>query len=243
MDDFSAAIAAAMRDAGGKGIGSLGEKTLHLALKYYFAPDPLCHERPLGGYVADAVTEDGVIEVQTRGLNRLVPKLTALLPLCPVTVVLPIAEDKILVRVDEFGTVLSERRSPKHETIFSAMREIYALRELITNDNLRICVVSLMLREYSAETGKRRRLKLDREPVTLRELWMLESPADFAALLPPLPAVFTAAELGKILHIETDIARRMVNLYARLGLTREAGQRGRTKLWRCTEMVSNAMRG
>ena len=77
MRDFDAALKAAERDMGGKGIGTIGEKTLHLALKYYFAPDPETHERPVGGFIADAVTEEGVFEIQTRGLSRLKPKLDA----------------------------------------------------------------------------------------------------------------------------------------------------------------------
>ena len=71
MLEFENAIAAAEQDMGCKGIGTLGEKSLHLALKYYFAPDPETHERQVGGFVADAVTEAGIIEVQTRGLSRL----------------------------------------------------------------------------------------------------------------------------------------------------------------------------
>ena len=42
MDRFAEASEAAERDLGCRGIGTLGEKTLHLTLKYYFAPDPEC---------------------------------------------------------------------------------------------------------------------------------------------------------------------------------------------------------
>ena len=43
------------------GIGALGEKSLHLAVKCYFQPDPGKREVPVGPYVADAWTEDGTV--------------------------------------------------------------------------------------------------------------------------------------------------------------------------------------
>ena len=65
MDEFLTAAARARQDMGGRGIGTLGEKTLQLALKYYFAPDPQTHEVPVGSYIADALTGDGITEIQT----------------------------------------------------------------------------------------------------------------------------------------------------------------------------------
>lgn len=230
MDDFAAAIEAAARDVGCKGIGTLGEKSLHLALKYYFAPDKASHEQPLGQFVADAVTEEGVIEVQTRGLYRLRRKLDAFLTLCPVTVVHPVAEEKLLVRVDENGAVLSQRKSPKHETVFTAMRELYALRDYVTRPGLCVCLAGVKLTEYSVQAGKSKRVKLDRVPTALTQLWMLASPADYLALLPAMPEQFTAAECAKLLHIPLPDARMLLGLYARLGLAE--GEGSRTKTWR-----------
>ena len=235
MGDFAAALAAAQRDAGGKGIGTLGEKTLHLALKYYFAPDPETHERPVGGYVADAVTEDGVIEIQTHGLHRLKPKLDAFLPVCPVTVVHPVIAEKTLYRVDEAGELLSKRRSPKHENVYSAMREIYTLRQYVTDPRFRICLCELELAEYSVECGKDRRKKLDRIPLDLRRIVMLDTPADFALFLPePLPEPLTASALAKALHTPVLPVRLYLNLLGNMGILAEAGRSGRLKCWKRT---------
>lgn len=235
MNDFAEALAAAQRDAGGRGIGTLGEKTLHLALKYYCAPDPETHERPLGGFVADAVTEDGVFEIQTRGLSRLKPKLDAFLPLCPVTVVHPVIAEKLLIRVDEAGELLSQRRSPKHETPVSAMREIYTLREYLADPRFRIMLCELELAEYSVQRGRSRREKLDRVPVSLRRIHMLQTPADYAAFLPePLPDPLTASALAALLHIGDLPARLYLNLLGRMGVLAEAGRYGRLKCWKRT---------
>lgn len=240
MDEFEAALRAAEHDMSGKGIGTLGEKTLHLALKYYFAPEPDTHERPLGGFIADAVTEDGVVEIQTRGLSRLKPKLEAFLPHCPVTVVHPIAADKWVCRVDDCGELQSRRKSPKHETVFTAMREIYTLRDYLDDPRLRVCICAMALEEYAVQRGKRRYEKLDRVPIALRELWMLESPEDYAALLPPsLAEPFTIPQLMAETRAPEMHARMLVSLLVRMKMLEEADKIGRLKQWRrcCSDTI------
>lgn len=236
MDDFAIAVQAAMRDMGGKGVGQLGEKTLHLALKYYFAPDEDTHEKTVGGFVADAVTEEGVIEIQTRALARLKPKLEAFLPLVPVTVVHPVAAEKTLVRVDENGEVLSKRRSPKKENVFTAMREIYTLRDFLLHENFSLCIVGTELTEYIVQTGKRTREKLDRVPVSLTGMWMLRDPEDYAALLPnDAPETFTVDDLTHLLHCKEMHARMYLSLLQRMGAAEQCGMQGRQKLWKITQ--------
>ena len=233
MRDFEEALRATEHDMGCRGSGTVGEKTLHLALKYFFAPDPDTHERPLGGFIADAVTEDGVIEVQTRGLSRLKPKLAAFLPLCPVTVVHPVADPKWVCRVDEYGELLSRRRSPKHESIYTALREIYTLREYLMHPNFRICLCTVELAEYSVQTGSRKRQKLDRVPEALHAVRYLERPADYAALLPEtLPAHFTVQMLSDTIHAPEMQTRLLISLLLRFGIIEESGKAGRCKQWR-----------
>ena len=43
------------------GIGTLGEKTLHAILKWYYEPDSSKHETRIGPFVADIVTDSGII--------------------------------------------------------------------------------------------------------------------------------------------------------------------------------------
>ena len=93
--DFDAARAlAAVHPRAESGIGSLSEGSLHHLLKFYFEPDADRHEVGVGRYFADILNEDGIIEIQTRALYRLSPKLDAFLPLYPVTVVYPVAAVK-----------------------------------------------------------------------------------------------------------------------------------------------------
>ena len=233
MNDFADALKAAERDMGGKGIGTLGEKTLHLALKYYFAPDAETHERPLGGFIADAVTEDGVFEIQTHGLSRLKPKLDAFLPLCPVTVVHPVADPKWVCRADEYGEVLSRRKSPKHESVYTAMREIYTLREYLMRPNFRLCICTVELTEYSVRQSSRKWQKLDRVPEALHDIRYLQSIADYAELLPDsLAEQFTVQMLSDAIHAPEMQTRLLISLLMRLGVIEESGRISRCKQWR-----------
>ena len=231
MKRFLEAVDAAAEDVRGRGIGQLGEKMLHLTLKYYFAPDPDTHEKPLGGFIADAVTEDGVIEVQTRGLSRLKPKLAAFLPLCPVTVVHPVTVLRRIRRIDKNGAELSCRRSPKHESVCTAMREVYTLRDFLLHENLRICLIEVETDDLVLDSGRRRK-RADRIPISFGEMRMLHSPADYAALLPDLPEPFTVRDLMDVTGAPEMYVRIFLSTLMRVGAAAECGKTGRMKAYR-----------
>ena len=92
-----------------QGIGTLGEKSLHAALKRYLEPDETFREVAIGRYVADIVNPEGIIEIQTGGFGRLREKLGFFLDHYPVTVVYPVAQVKWLIGVDQDGTMWAGR--------------------------------------------------------------------------------------------------------------------------------------
>lgn len=126
--DFDAARAlAAVHPRAESGIGSLSEGSLHHLLKFYFEPDADRHEVGVGRYFADILNEDGIIEIQTRALYRLSPKLDAFLPLYPVTVVYPVAAVKQVSWIDpkpgrKAGRAVRPRRARNTIACASCMR-------------------------------------------------------------------------------------------------------------------------
>ena len=93
-------------------IGSLGERTLHLALKYYFEPDKTFHEIKCGRYHADIFRDGEIIEVQTGNCAPLAKKLLKLTEQIPVTVVHPIVAEKRIIWIDpENGEMTGFRKS------------------------------------------------------------------------------------------------------------------------------------
>ena len=197
---FERAKAEALRPVDDGGIGTLGEKTVHAVLKAYYREADMAAEVKLGRFVADLWDGQRAIEIQTRSLERLLPKLNAWLPKHPVRVVVPVARHKWLVRLDpETAAVSGKRRSPITGRPCHALAEIYPLRALLRHPNLSITVVMLDVLEYratapEARSGARR---YDRVPLELVQEINLPG-APWAALLPEgLPRPFTAAHLRK----------------------------------------------
>ena len=96
------------RVGGAGGIGTLSEKALHAALKSYYEPDFESREVKVGGFVADIVGENGIIEIQTRGFDRLGRKLDVFLEAARVTVVRATRGERIPEAL--LGEVICENR-------------------------------------------------------------------------------------------------------------------------------------
>ena len=225
-------------------IGTLGEKSLHAVLKWYYEPDGSRHEIPVGDHIADIVGEDGVIEIQTRGLSRLKPKLQGLLELCRVTVVHPVIVSRRIICIDgETGEMISVRRSPKHGSVYTEMRELYSLRELLTEGNLTLKLPMLTADEYRTFGVKTKRRKKQRTrrgeyvsdlvPTDILDELTLAEPSDYAALIPPgLPETFLAAEFADAAGADLPGARMAINLLIRTGLVKRTGKDGSRIIYR-----------
>ena len=222
-----------------KGIGTLGEKTLHAVLKNYFEPNEENHEIPLGKFVADIVGEQGVIEIQTRQFNRLVPKLESFLEYCNVTVVYPIAAVKYLSWIDlETGEMTSRRRSPKKGRIYDAVNELYRIKYTLDNPRMGLCLCMLELEETRYLNGwsrdkKRGSTRCDRIPSELVEEIRFEKPEDYALFIPDgLPEQFTSKDFSAAAKISISTAQTTLNLLSYLGLTEKCGKSSRSFLYR-----------
>ena len=229
------------QEAGRQGIGALGEKTLHSAVKYYFQPDPGKREVKLGPYWADAVTEEGVLEIQTASFHRLRPKLEYLLPQQAVTVVYPVAARKTLVWITEEGETTPPRKSPLKPTQGQVLWELYQVRDLLAHPNLRLCVLLLEVEEYRLLNGwskdkKRGATRFERMPLSLLgEVWV-HGPEEYGRLLPEgLPRLFTSRELGKAVGLPPKKATLAANVLRNLGAIRQEGKRGNAYLYTVSE--------
>ena len=222
-----------------KGIGTLSEKTVHAVLKEYYGGGEENKEIPLGGFVADVVSEDGVIEIQTRALYRLERKLETLLPLCRVTVVYPIEARKYLLDIDpDSGELISKRLSPKRLKIWHGIAELYGIRKFLGDENLTVRFPVLTVEEtrIRAAEKKRRADKIDKLPSEMTEEVVIRRKEDIAALLPEeLPDGFTSAEFAKLCRINADTAGKCIRVLSVMGIIAECGKQGRCKLWKKAE--------
>ena len=224
-------------------IGTLGEKNLHASLKWYYEPDGSRHEIPVGSYVADIAGACGIVEIQTRRLSALKPKLKLFLETAPVTVVHPVILRKRIVNIDsDTGEILSSRMSPRHASLYSAVPEIYTLREYLFHEQFTLRLPLLEVEErrlFGVRTRQRKKQRTrrgeyvsDRIPTAITGEVILRRPSDYAVFLPPsLPSPFGAAELGQVAHIELSAAQRTIRLLTLTGVTECIGKDGRRLLY------------
>lgn len=232
------------------GIGTLGEKTLHRIVKLMFEPNAACHEVKLCGSVVDIFSEDCVTEVQTRSLYRLVPKLKRLLPSYRVKVVYPIPLKKTVRWIDpKTGEVTPPRKSPKTGAPRDAIRELYGLKDVITDPNLTVMLLFLDVEDWRTLDGwsrdrKRGSTRAERIPLSYQGQQTLACDRDYLRLyLPPALAdsPFTVKEYAEALGVKERYAYCAICLLMKRGLLEHTGNRGRAFLYNITEKCKQRM--
>lgn len=222
-----------------QGIGTQSERLVHSTLKYYLEPDDSCHEVPIGAYVADIFQKDTgqIIEIQTKGFDRLRDKLEAFVQDYPVTVVHPIVREKYLCWVNpETGELVSRRRSPRKGRATDILPEIYRLPKLQNHPNLSFMALLMDVEEYRLLDGwardkKRGSHRMERLPLAIGERVRLETSSDFAALLPELPEEFTRKDLSAAVRLSATATAYAVRVWERAGCIVQVGKAGRQYIY------------
>lgn len=221
------------------GIGTLSEKTLHAVLKNYFEPYSGSQEIKIGGFIADIVGENGIIEIQTRAFDKLRKKLECFLEAAPVTVVYPVAFNKWLVWINnETGEMSERRRSPKKGSPYEIFSELYKIKHLLLNGNLRFCIVMLDIVEYRNLDGysknkKKGSSRSERIPTDIIDEIYIDSVYNYNKLIPEqLPVEFTASDFKKAAKISLSTAQTALNVLKHVGAVEHIGKSGRAFLYK-----------
>lgn len=226
-----------------QGIGTLSEKTVHAVLKNAYAPDEDMHEIPIENYVADIYTGEEIIEIQTRQFNKMRNKLTAFLPLYPVTIVYPIPHRKWLIWIDEeTGELSNKRKSPVVGSVYSAFIELYKIKNFLVDTNLRFQLVLLDMEEYRLLNGwskdrKKGSERYDRIPTELVETVTIERVEDYMRFVPyELAEKFTVKDFAKAAKILVRLAQTVVHILHYVGVLERVGKLGRSYLYSVKEI-------
>ncbi len=231
-----------------KGIGTLAERTLHKALKLYIEPNTEMHEKEYLGMVVDILNERGITEVQTRSFEKLNPKLSRFFSDSqiksngketekngeavrkkrrtePVNIVYPIAVKRYISRIDdESGEISKPRKAPRTGRAADALLELYRIEDHLKRDDLKVTLFLVNTIEYKAKNGKGKDKKkwaprLERIPTELVDIITLNSPEDYAKLIPTnLAEHFTAAEFNRAASFRTRRAYYALKLLCTLGV-------------------------
>ena len=214
-----------------KGIGTLSEKTLHAVLKLYYEPDEDKHEVAMSGYYADVYNDKGIIEIQTRQLNKLRDKLSVFLQDYHVTVVYPLPFNKWLSWVNpDNGEVQGRRKSPRHFTEYDAFYELYKIKSYLKNPNLSINLVLMDMEEYKLLNGwsydkKRGSTRYDRVPVGIRRIVRFDRIEDYMQLVPAdLKEEFTVKDFAMAAGVSVEASRYTLNILNYLEIVKRTGR-------------------
>jgi hypothetical protein len=231
-------------------IGTLGEKSLHAALKARYAQPGDALEHDLDGYVIDIVRglpdACACIEIQTRSLAKMKSKLHALLDRYPIRVVYPIPQERHIVRVDGDGVIVSRRKSPRRGTVYHLFPELVSFPALVHHLNLSLEVLLVRDEEIWIDDGRgswrRKRWSIhDRRLLDVAESVLLTTPADFAALLPAdLPPVFDSGDLARAIRQPRYIAQKMAYCLRAMGVLNVVEKRGKALVYCIDEATTGA---
>lgn len=222
-------------DAISPGIGQLTERSLHAALKEHLAQPGDRFEVKLGRYVIDIVRGDLLIEIQTRHLYALRPKLLRLLEDHRVHLVHPLPTERWIVREGRDGRS-TRRKSPHHAAASDIFNELVRIPDLAIHPNLTLEALLIREEQLWRDDGqgswRRGRWSLiDTRLLSVVESVVFAQPADYLALLPALPETFTNADLAKAKGWNAHLAGKATYALRRMGRLEEAGKRGRANLF------------
>lgn len=246
---FSAAVSAGLTRVRGMhgSVGTQNEKLIHAVLKNYYAPYSDDQEVRVGKYFADAVTEDGIFEIQTRHLYALKEKLEEFTEVSRVTVVHPVEVISRSVYVDsDTGEVLEETPFRRMYRKLALFEELYSIRRFLSDSRLTIIVAKLKTERRIAYPGgtrpdmrsrtTRRKAQISRIPLELVEEIKMPLPGGLRVFLPEgLPEQFTKAEFCKTAR-EPQSSLRLEVLRA-AGIIVQVGTQGRRYVYSLNKEV------
>jgi len=221
-----------MSDANSGDVGTMGEHSLHAALKKWYARPGDKFEVKVDGYLIDVVRGDLLIEIQTGGFGSLKRKLNALTEGHRVRLVHPVAREKWVVQLSKDGlTETGRRKSPQHLGLIHVFLELVHIPELMAKPNLSLEVLVTQEEVVRREVGKRRdgrrrTVKFDRRLLSVEGSRLYETPADLRSFLPDhLEHPFTNADLAEATGEPVRLAGQVTYCLRRMGALREVGRR------------------
>ncbi len=222
-----------------KGIGTLSEKTMHAVLKEYYQPYSDSQEVKVGSFVADIVSETGIIEIQTRSFYKLTKKLDCFLEFCDVTVATALPALKYLSWLNpETGECTNRRKSPHKATIYDAVYELYSIKYTLDNPHMHLRLLLLEVEEIRYLNGrsknkKRGSSRCDRIPIDIIDEIEFNCTDDYRKFIPKgLPCEFTSKDFAQCAKIHRNTAQTTLNILTYLELVSNIGKKEKANLYK-----------
>lgn len=191
-------------------INTYNESSLHKTLKNYYAIQYQAQtEVPFNKWIADIMCSDGsIIEIQTGSLTPLKSKIEkSIEEKRKIILVHPIITEKKIETWTEEGSLISKRKSPKKENLYSALKQLTGICDLILNKYVTVILVEVKTTEQRIQTKEKIQLnnksrhfmknwyKSGKDLTELGKEYIFKTKKDYLKLLPTLPETFSSKEL------------------------------------------------
>ncbi len=216
-------------------IGLLNEKPLHASLKQWYAEPGDRFEVPVDGFVVDIVRDPLLVEIQTRNVSAIRAKLSTLARSHPLRLILPITQEKWIVRTNGMG-VSQRRKSPRTGRLVDLFAEAVSIPRLVPNSNFSLEALMITEEEARRFEGRRRWRTRgwaveERRLIQVVDRKLFSSAADWLAFLPAGLESFTTRDLAEAAGTRLDLAQKMAYFLREAGIVESTGRRGRSKLY------------
>ena len=239
------------------GIGTLGEKQMHAAIKSFICPDKSCHEVMLDHeesngdgekktkrrrFVADILKDGTVYEIQTGRLAPLHDKIAWILENTDynITVVHPIAETKWVNILDKNNEIEKRYRSRVKGKISDMACELYSITDFAASPRFSLVLLLIEAEQYMKNTAKTPRSrpkfkKYELIPTNLLSAAIFSNLDDYKCFIPDsLNGEFTVKQYSNESKIRGMAAYSAVHSLCSMGLLENCGKIGRAATYRKT---------
>lgn len=214
------------------GIGTLNEHSLHADLIQHLAQPGDQLEADVGGYLADILRGQKIIEVQTRNLTNLKKKTSAFSENYQVEIIHPVTQNKWIVRKNSEGEIVNRRKSPKRGRIEDIFTELVHAWNLIDSPNISLTIYFIDAEEVWLDDGqgswRRKYWSIsERHLLKIHKTITFDSNRDFLQLIPTtLPQPFTNKELAAKLGIRTRLAGKITYALRKMDVLHLVSKKG-----------------
>lgn len=238
------------------GIGTLGEKQMHAAIKRFICPDESCHEVKIDGsalcinneneaednkkkkrrFVADVLKGNTIFEIQTGPFSPLKEKINWILDNTTYNIVVihPIAETTWVNYINgKTGNIDKRQKSPLKGKFTDVASDLYFFRDFLNNPRFSLVLLMMEAEQYKknvAKDGSRRPRyrKYELIPISLLRACVFKCAEDYKLFIPDdLPDPFCVKNYSSKSGIHGIDAYSIVKTLVHIGLLEEAGQLGR----------------
>lgn len=219
------------------GINTQNEKSLHADLKRWYGRPGDRFEARVEGSIVDIVSDELLIEIQTRNFLALSKKLSKLCKTHNVRLVYPVPREKYIVYTDKHGAVLKRRKSPKSGRLLDVFNELVSIPELAADKNLSIEVLLVDVEETRCQDGRgswRRKGNsiVDRRLIGVFDSIRFDSLEDFKGIIPDgIEQPFSNKSLARAMAIPVSVAQKITYCYRRMDIIELCGKKGNELLF------------